>query len=131
MRTPGLIFTEGRELARMIRAGELSAEELMRATLAQIEKVNGELNAIPTLRTPDDLVAAARDADRRMARGEARGALHGIPIGVKDLAPVAGMRSTSGSPIFAESQTHTDRREQADAAPRDAPNKNATGRSAG
>lgn len=86
----------------MIRAGELSAEELMRATLAQIEKVNGELNAIPTLRTPDDLMAAARGADRRMARGEARGALHGIPIGVKDLVPVAGMRSTSGSPIFAD-----------------------------
>jgi amidase len=98
----GLTFTDGRELARMVRSGDLSAEELMRATLEQIQRVNGALNAIPTLKTPDDLMAEAREADRRMARGEARGALHGIPIAVKDLANVAGMRSTSGSPILAD-----------------------------
>lgn len=77
--------------------GQLSAAELMQATLARIDAVNGTVNAIVALRDPDDLMAEARAADA----GPKRGPLHGLPIAVKDLVNVAGIVSSQGSPLFA------------------------------
>lgn len=82
-----------------LAAGELSAVELMQATLARIEAVNGPLNAIVSLRDMDALMAEARAADAAVRKGW----LHGMPIAIKDLANVAGLRTTMGSPIFEQS----------------------------
>ncbi|MEY8827732.1 amidase [Sedimentitalea sp. XS_ASV28] len=84
--------------------GSLSASELMQATLARIDAVNGAVNAIVSLRDPDELMAEARDLDN----GARRGPLHGLPIAVKDLVNVAGVRSTFGSPIFADNVPEKD-----------------------
>ena len=80
-----------------LNTGKLSSVELMQATLAQIEKVNPQVNAIVALRDADELMAEAAAADQAVSRGP----LHGLPIAVKDLADVAGIVSSQGSPIFA------------------------------
>jgi amidase len=101
MTDTNLCFLTATELARRIRAGELSAGEVMEAHLAQIERVNPLVNAIVTL-VADEARARARAADAALARGELVGPLHGLPIAHKDLAATKGMRTTFGSPIFAE-----------------------------
>lgn len=80
-----------------LASGDLSAAELMQATLKQIEAVNPKVNAIVALRDADDLMAEAHAADQSKTRGP----LHGLPIAVKDLTDVAGIVSSQGSPIFA------------------------------
>ncbi len=88
------------ELARLIRARELSATELLTAVLARIDEVNPAINAIVTL-APEQAFAAAAELDTRAARGAWAGPLHGLPIAIKDLAETAGIRTTYGSPLFA------------------------------
>lgn len=87
-------------LSRMIHAGELDCETLMRATLARIDAVNPRANAIVALRPAEELIAEAREADAALARGESRGWLHGIPQAPKDLADARGIVTSRGSPIF-------------------------------
>src|SRR5262245_55727874 len=87
------------ELAGRIRAREVSCVEVMQAHLAQIERVNPHVNAIVTL-LPEQALAGARAADVALARGEAVGPLHGLPIAHKDLVLTKGIRTTFGSPIF-------------------------------
>ena len=84
-----------------LTTGELSAAELMQATLTQIERVNPKVNAIVALRGADELMAEAVAADQAQSRGQLQGPLHGLPIAVKDLTDVAGIVSSQGSPIFA------------------------------
>ncbi len=85
------------DLLSDLARGALGAEELMQATLDRIGTVNGTVNAVVGLRDPDALLEEARALDN----GPKRGALHGLPIAVKDLADVAGIVSTHGSPAFA------------------------------
>src|SRR5580765_813462 len=87
------------EMARLVRARELSAREVLSAHLAQIERVNPTVNAIVTL-VADQAMEQARLADEAMARGREVGPLHGLPIAHKDLQPTKGIRTTFGSPIF-------------------------------
>ena len=87
------------ELARLIRARDLSSRDVVSAFLARIEAINPKVNAIVTL-DAERAMAAARDADERQARGAPLGPLHGLPIAHKDLQATAGMRTTFGSPIF-------------------------------
>ena len=99
MSTTDICFMTATELARCIRAKELSAREVMEAHLAQIERVNPKVNAIVTL-LPERAMDGARAADDALARGEAVGPLHGLPIAHKDLIPTKGIRTTFGSPIY-------------------------------
>ena len=69
--------------------------------LARIEAVNPRVNAIVTL-AAGQARAVAADLDARAARGEFAGPLHGLPIAIKDLAETAGIRTTYGSPVFAD-----------------------------
>jgi amidase len=84
----------------MIRSRELSAAELLEASLARIEAVNPAVNAIVTV-AAEQARATAADLDARAARGQFAGLLHGLPVAIKDLVPTAGIRTTSGSPVFA------------------------------
>jgi amidase len=90
------------ELAAGMRDGSFSAREVMTAHLARIEAVNPRVNAIVTLVDPEQALAAADAADGARARGEPLGVLHGLPLAVKDLEETAGLRTTYGSPLFAD-----------------------------
>jgi amidase len=98
-----ICYLEAAELARLIRARELSAEETMAACLEQIECTNPRVNAIVTL-IPERAMQDARAADERLAetlaRGEEVGPLHGLPVAHKDLALTRGIRTTFGSLIY-------------------------------
>jgi amidase len=87
------------ELARRLRQKELSAREVMAAHMAQIERVNPQVNAVVTF-LPERGLQGAREADERLARGEAVGPLHGLPVAHKDLVDTKGIRTTRGSPIY-------------------------------
>ena len=73
----------------------------MAAFLAQIERLNPLVNAIPTL-LPERAEAEAEAADRALTSGEATGPLHGLPIAIKDLVLTRGIRTTFGSPLYAD-----------------------------
>src|SRR5215210_1218253 len=94
-----ICFLRATELARGIRTKELSVREVMEAHLAQIERVNNEVNAIVTL-TAEEAVNRARAADEALARGEEVGPLCGLPVAHKDLSPTRGVRTTFGSLVY-------------------------------
>ncbi|MDP6824304.1 MAG: amidase family protein, partial [Dehalococcoidia bacterium] len=102
-----ICFTPATEQARMVRDGEISAVELMQAHLGQIERVNPVVNAVVTLVT-DDALEGAGKADRSQARGDDLGPLHGLPAGIKDMMATAGIRTTLGSPIYADTVPEQD-----------------------
>ncbi len=89
------------DLAAMVRNREVSARELLAAHLARIALVNPSLNAIVTL-VQEIAEAGAGAADQRTTSGAELGPLHGLPIAHKDLALTAGIRTTFGSPLYAD-----------------------------
>ena len=94
-----IVFSPARDLVRWLVERKLGAEELMSRFLRRIDEVNPTVNAIVTL-DPESALEGARAADASLARGEAPGPLHGLPIAVKDLTCTRGMRTTWGSPIY-------------------------------
>ena len=88
-----------RELARLIRSGDVSPVEVLDAHLAVIERINSKLNAIVTL-AAEQAWDAARAAEAAVVNGEPLGALHGLPVAIKDITPTAGIRTTFASPLF-------------------------------
>jgi amidase len=88
------------ELRDLVAAREISARDVLDACLTRVRARNGEINAVITLnpRVEDD----ARALDERLACGEAPGLLCGLPVGIKDVTPVAGVRTTYGSRIYAD-----------------------------
>lgn len=90
-----LVFLSAHQLARMIRDREVSAVEVIEAHLAQITKHNTKLNAICTL-DEDNARARAKLADEALARGKNWGALHGVPVTIKDIFETVGLRTTAG-----------------------------------
>lgn len=89
------------ELRRAIGAGELSPVELLSSCLARIDDVDPAVNAFVTV-DRDGARSAAVEAERAVRRGDPLGPLHGLPIGIKDLERTEGLRTTFGSPIFAD-----------------------------
>src|SRR5947208_2374347 len=84
--------------AQLIERRELSPVDLTRACLDRIAARNDELRAFITV-LADEAMAAAQRAEQEIARGKYRGALHGVPVSVKDLVDVAGVPTTSGSAV--------------------------------
>ena len=83
-------------LLKQLASRQVSASDVMQATLDRIAKVNREVNAIVALRDESDLMAEAQACDNSPVTGP----LHGLPIAVKDLVNVAGVVSSQGSPMF-------------------------------
>src|SRR5262249_9105696 len=75
--------------------------ELLQSCLDRIERVNPALNAV-TAMCVDRAKAEAKEAEAAVRRGDRLGLLHGLPIGVKDLNETEGLRTTWGSPIYAD-----------------------------
>ena len=89
------------EAAELLRQKKISPVDLATACLDRIERLNPVLNAFITV-TDEGALAQARRAEDEIQRGEWRGPLHGIPIGLKDLIDTAGVRTTCGSALFAD-----------------------------
>ena len=87
--------------ARLLKRRKISALELTRACLARIERLQPTLNAFITI-TAEHALRQARRADREIRKGKYRGALHGIPVSVKDLYSTKGIRTTAGSLILVD-----------------------------
>ncbi len=96
-----ICFLTATELVRRMAARELSVREVMLAHLERIQSVDPALNAIVTL-LPERALRRAAAADAALARGDAGGPLFGLPIAHKDLVSTRGMRTTFGSPIYAD-----------------------------
>ncbi|HYM71142.1 MAG TPA: amidase family protein [bacterium] len=99
MSSHDLCWKPAQELARMIRAKDVSPVEVVDAVLARVERINPTVNAYVTV-TADQARAAAKAAEAAVARGETLGPLHGVPYSLKDLTPTKGIRTTMGSKIF-------------------------------
>lgn len=94
-----LIKRTARDVIKMLNAGEVTHTEVLDVLQARVGEVDGRVNALPTLcfdraRAHAEKIAAEPAADR--------GPLGGLPVAIKDLCAVAGVRSTYGSPIYAE-----------------------------
>src|SRR3989475_1702874 len=96
-----VVFSSTAELAQAIRAGQVSAREVLGAHLARIATHNPALNAVITL-DAERATVRAREADDALARGETWGPLHGVPFTLKDAHATAGVRTTTGFPPLAD-----------------------------
>ena len=85
----------------MIRSRKLSPVDLVKHCLARIERFDPVLRAYITV-CNDAAIAAARQAEIEIGRGNYRGPLHGLPFGVKDQLCTRGVRTTLGSRIYAD-----------------------------
>ncbi len=96
-----LIRMTATEVVGLLKSGEVSPSELLDASEKRIAETNEAVNAIPTLCFDRARAHAARlEKEKPADRPEMH--LHGLPIAIKDLTPVKGVRFTSGSPIFAD-----------------------------
>ena len=84
----------------MVSTGEVSSVEVTQAALDRVDLYNPTLNAVVTLneRALDD----ARDLEASLAAGAAPGPLCGVPVGIKDITDVSGLRTTYGSPLYVD-----------------------------
>ncbi|MFM9885534.1 MAG: amidase [Burkholderiales bacterium] len=86
------------EVASAIATKEASAEEVVRACVAQAERLDPTLHFF-IWKQFDEAIAAARQADAKLAKGGALGPLHGVPLAHKDMYYMAGKLATCGSKI--------------------------------
>src|SRR5215831_10355303 len=96
-----LVRRSAHELARLIRNRTVSPIEVLDAHLAAIAALNPKLNAVVTL-AEESAREHARRAEQAVMKGEPLGALHGLPIGIKDITQTAGIRTTFASPLLEE-----------------------------
>src|SRR3989440_6420047 len=102
-----IVFSSTTQLAAATRTGHVSATEVLKAHLAQINTHNPTLNAIVTM-DAERARERAREADKALARGEVWGPLHGVPFTLKDAHATAGMCTTTGFPPLADYVPHED-----------------------
>ena len=95
-----LIFKPAAELAALLETKEVSSVELVRTFITRTKAVDGKVRAFNSFNEADAL-AQARASDARRAAGQARGALDGMPVGIKDIIAVAGQPLTASSRMLA------------------------------
>lgn len=89
------------ELALRIRTKQVSPVEVAQAFVSRADALEPTIGAYVT-RTSEQALAAARQAEAEIAAGNYKGPMHGIPVGVKDIYATAGVRTTSGSKVYAD-----------------------------
>ena len=94
-----LCFVSATELSKLIRLKKISAQQIIRAHLDQIERLNPTLNAIVTL-TAESALAEAQIADQKIGANDPIGILEGLPVAHKDLFLTRGVRTTFGSLVY-------------------------------
>ncbi len=102
-----LAFTPAWQLRQWIGEQKLSPVELVSTYLRRIESLDTQLNAFLTV-CGDEALAAAKLAEEQVMHGDKLGALHGIPVPIKDLNRTAGIRTTRGSLIFRDDVPDSD-----------------------
>jgi len=100
MRSSQLNWLSAVDAARAIRDGAVSAEELAQACLARAREADGEVQAWAFL-DPEHVLAQARALDERRKEGAPLGALHGVPVGIKDIFDTADMPTEDGTVLHA------------------------------
>ena len=100
-------FLDAGELARKIRAGEISSLELTEHYINRIERLDGSINAV-VVRDFERALSAASKADGELARGNIAGPLHGVPVTVKEAFNIAGLATTWGVPALQDNIAGTD-----------------------
>jgi len=95
------------EAGGLIRERKLSPVELTQACLARIETLEARLNAFITV-TGDEAMTSAREAESAVQKGEYASPLHGIPLALKDIFGMAGVRMTAGSKILVDNVASED-----------------------
>jgi aspartyl-tRNA(Asn)/glutamyl-tRNA(Gln) amidotransferase subunit A len=90
-----------RHISKLIASRKISCLELVNATIERIEKLNPKLNAFITI-CDQSAKREAKHADSLLKQGKYLGPLHGVPISLKDLIYIKGIRSTSGSKILSD-----------------------------
>lgn len=94
-----LCYKTAYSLSKLIRAKELSPVELLQAYLDRIAITDTALNSFISY-PGEEALESAKLAEREVLSGHYRGPLHGIPVGLKDLFYVKGLKNTAGSKIF-------------------------------
>ena len=94
-------FLSVAQLSELIKDRTVSPVETVEAYLDRIDSLNTKLYAYLTV-CSDESLQAARESEQALDRGEYLGPLHGIPVAVKDQLNTAGIRTTSGTPIFGD-----------------------------
>src|ERR1700742_2484180 len=93
-----LIFSDATKLAALIRTGEVSPVEVIKAHLDRIAAINPKVNAVVTI--VEDALKSARKAEAAVRRGDELGPLHGVPFTAKDSIDTAMVPTQRGTPIF-------------------------------
>ncbi len=94
--TDELHYASAVQIAEMIRTKKVSSEEVVKAIYNQMEVVNPQINAV-VLSCKERAILEAKKADAMLARGQSMGALHGVPMTIKDSLETAGVISTGGT----------------------------------
>jgi aspartyl-tRNA(Asn)/glutamyl-tRNA(Gln) amidotransferase subunit A len=102
-----MLWRSALDLAAAIRAKQVSPVEIAEAILARIEALNPRLNAF-CLVTRDIALRDAREAEIAVVKGEPIGALHGVPLSLKDVIFTRGLRTTGGSRLFGDAVPEED-----------------------
>lgn len=96
---PETAFQSIRKLAKRLRDGDFSSQDLTEFFLERLDRLGPTLNAV-TVVTRELAISQAEQADRELAAGNDRGLLHGIPFGVKDLFATKGVPTSWGAAIY-------------------------------
>ena len=88
-----------KQASDLLRQRQASSVDLTKECLQRIDQFNARLNAFVTI-TSDDALATAREMDRELRAGKWRGALHGIPVALKDNIDTRGIKTTAASELF-------------------------------
>jgi Asp-tRNA(Asn)/Glu-tRNA(Gln) amidotransferase A subunit family amidase len=94
------------EIASLVRTRKASPVEVMQETLNRIENINPQIGAFVTMN--EEALEQARHAEESLMKGKPLGALHGVPVAIKDLTPTKGIRTTMGSKLFEHHIPDTD-----------------------
>lgn len=94
-------FSSLAEMGAQLRDGRCTSADLVRASLARIARLDGEMHAFSSVFN-DEALLAAEAADKLLAGGFDLGPLHGIPVAIKDNVDLIGRATTAGSPLLAD-----------------------------